>query len=689
MPTKTKKIKTKFKLPKVTKSKTKFDVGSFPLSHYSYSAFVKFSTNPILFKIKYINHDVIDSTHSPAMVLGNAFHKAMEVYYGGTDEAVVVDEAGAIEMALKAGMGFLEAYPDGFITYNTTIPNKQKLFDKLSFAFNSYVKERPWSNGQEIVGVEELIEEKVDIIWRGKKLSLPIPLKCYTDKIIREDGKLKIVDYKTCASFSDPDKIDAKKILQAVQYYFATYAKYGEEPYSMIFEEVKHTKNAKGGKQVQIYEMVFADNEQFFDFYLRFYDDVTRAISGEMVYVPNIDAFFDNEVAIVAYIHRLDVNEERAKQMKADKVENITELLKKKIQNAGNMRRLMKTVEEQFVSGKNLNYAIMNNEDKIKTKLMEFGMMLDFDSKISGSSVDLYRFNPSIGLKMSRIRSFTADVEQVLGVSGIRVLAPIPGTSFIGFEVPREERSFPELPSTGDFNLAIGEDIMGEVYRFDIRTAPHMLVAGATGSGKSVFLSSVIKQLSQIDNCEIHLFDPKQVELAVHASDANVVQHETGVINIYAGLKALVSEMNQRYEKLAQNGVRNIQDYEGEMSYKFVIVDEFGDLTMAKEVINTAEDGEKPVKSRVSKEISDLILILAQKARACGIHIILATQRPSVDIITGTIKANFPTKVAFRMAKAIDSQVLLDTDGAEKLLGKGDLLFSSSEGLQRLQGFNL
>lgn len=695
----------KLDLPKVQSRKPKDDDASFPLKHYSYSTFVKFCTNPILFKINYLNGDRFDTAMNASAILGQAFHKAMEVYYGGTDDVAITNEQEAIEYGMKAGMEFIELYNENYINYQSTIPNKQKIFDKFTFAFNSYVQEMPYGKN-ELISVEELLEEHVDIEWRGKRLALPIKLKGYSDKIIREDGKLKIVDYKTAYAFSNPEKIDGGKILQAVFYYLLVFAKYGEAPYSMIFEEVKHTKNSDGRKQVQQYEVVFEENQQFFDFFFRLYDDVTRAIQGEMVYVPNIQAMFENELAMVSYIHRLDVNEELAEQMKKQKVDNITDLLKAKLQNAANMEKLMKTVEKQFVSAKNLNYSTMKNEEKIKVKMMEYGMMLEFDSKIEGNTVDLYRYTPAIGLKMSRIESFVADVEQVLGVADIRVLAPIPDTTMVGFEVPRANRTFPTLKKipTGT-NVAIGVDVMGKEFHFDMKQAPHVLIAGATGSGKSVCMSSLITQLGKAPkkDVELHLFDPKIVELAPHQDDKNVVEYASDTMDIYHGLKNLVNEMNDRYKTLSKAKVRSIEQYDGNMPYKFVFIDEFGDLILQNHVdvkhIDTGEvylSGPRKGQAKtekdethISKEIEKMILVLAQKSRAAGIHLVIATQRPSVDIVTGSIKANFPTKIAFRTAKATDSKVILDEAGAEKLKGKGDCIFSSQDGDVRLQAFNL
>jgi len=659
-------------MPKVTRSKSKTNLQGFPLTHLSASSMRLAATNAILFKIKYINGDTIDSTSSPVLVLGSAFHCAMETYYGGSDTLVPSNEAEAIEYGLKTGLAYIDNYPDGFIGWNTTYQNKQQIQDKFVFAFNAYVHERPYAPDV-LHSTEEKLEEKIDIEWRGKQLTLPVALKGYTDKIIKEDGKLIIVDYKTCSSFSDPEKIDGAKILQGVIYYFLVYAKYGVEPYAMRYEEIKMSKNRDGSPQVREYEMVYADNELFFDCFLRFYDDVISAINGKMVWLPNIDAMFNSDIALIAYINRLDVEEEKAARMKENNVTNITDLLKKEIANANNMRSFQKTLEKNFISAKSLDYSKMTNAEKIKTKLMEFGMLLDHEDTINGATVDLYRYTPSVGLKMSRVASYAADIQQVLGVDGVRILTPIPGTSFVGFEVPAAERTFPAMPKPlGGFKVAIGATPQGDAYRFDIREAPHMLVAGATGSGKSVWLGNLIRQLDTISNAEIVLCDPKKVELKEFAGMDKVVAHVTDHDAIALVLIELVDEMNKRYNTLAAAGVKNIGSYKGnDMPYKFVFIDEFGDITNGenKKLVNVALRG------------------LAQMARAAGIHLILATQRTSVDVLSGTIRANFPTKVAFRVAKQVDSLVILDEAGAEKLLGKGDMLFSTEAGITRLQGY--
>jgi len=637
------------------------------VNHHSYSSLSLFSTNPFMYKVKHINGDKINSTRNISGVLGQAFHKAMEVYWGGSEDIKPKDGAEAVELGLRAGMDFIEKFPEGWIEWSKTIPTRQKTQELFAFMFSEYVKVKHITSGEKVLLCEQKIEEYVDVEYKGVKKQLPIKLKGYIDKVSMFGDKLKIVDYKTCRSFSNPEKIDGKKILQAITYYLLVYARTGIAPHSMIFEEVKYSKS-RDGKQVQTYEIVYEENNLFFDFFFRFYEDVTRALSGDAVFVPNIDTFFDNEVSIIAYIHRLDMSEEQAALMKEHKVDNLTALLQQKIQSAGNMRSLMQSVEKKFVSAQSLNYENMTKEQQIATKLLEHGLLVKFHSIIEGPTVDLYQYTPSIGLKMSKIESFKKDIEQVLGTTNIRVLAPIPNSTFIGFEVPKKDRYFPALPEpTGTFDLAIGQTIMGETRTFDIREAPHMLVAGATGSGKSVFLNSLIEQIVKIPNAELHLFDPKVVELSFYESVA--VEYQTDAKAINNSLEDLVIEMEERYQAMKVAGVRNISKMTG-FPYKFVFIDEFGDL-----VLNAG--------------VQTNVLLLAQKARAAGIHLIVATQRPSTDVIKGTIKANLPTKAVFRTAKEVDSRVILDESGAESLAGKGDMLFASDLGVERLQGFNV
>lgn len=621
-----------------------------------------------MFKVNYLNGDQIETTSSPSNVLGKAMHKALETYLGGNpDVPVPADDGEAIKLAHAVGLEYLQGYSDGFIGYNTVIASREKLQERFAFAFFGYIKEFDYSKYvKETVLVEKMLKHKVSV--DGKVL--PVPLKGSADFVYRDHkDRLIIRDHKFTSKFSDPEAIDGAKLIQAAFNFLLVAAETGEVPYSMVYAEFKITANQDKSPQMREFEIVFAEHPLLFEFFYRYYFDVTDALLGKQVFVPNVYAMYDKEVSILAYIHRLDEDESRAKAFKEAKVDNITDFLKKRIQRDGAMKKYLETVSAKFVSAETLNYKSMTTEERIKMKLAEHGLGVEFHSKVRGNSVELYRYEPSVGLKMTKIASYVKDIEQVVEKSGIRVLAPIKDSGLVGFEVPLDERTFPTAPTPKGFDLAIGQTVMGEARRLDIREAPHMLVAGSSGSGKSVFLNNIINQLLTIPRVELHLFDPKQVELVQYEGMSKVKEYQSHHAAIAISLEALCEEMEERYKEMKAARVKNISQMPN-MRYKFVIIDEFADLGM-------------------KTHIGGLIQTLAQKGRAAGIHLIIATQRASAHVLSGDIKVNFPTKVVFRMSKSVDSRVMIDEDGAEKLLGKGDMLLSSDAGLERLQGFNL
>lgn len=317
---------------------------------------------------------------------------------------------------------------------------------------------------------------------------------------------------------------------------------------------------------------------------------------------------------------------------------------------------------------------------KLEEKLQRFGIVGSVISIKSGPVVTLFEYQPHIDAKISKIMALEDDLALALEATSIRIIAPIPGTSVVGFEVARKVRQAVPLASIihsqeysnyeGALPLILGVDTVGRAVIADLGAMPHLLVAGATGSGKSVALNVfLISLLLRYSPCKLKLIliDPKRLEFAPYADIAHllfpiITQSKEAVLV----LQWLVSTMEQRYEQMAHCGVRNIADYNSichkynmeQFPYMVLMIDELADLMMI-----------------TGKEIEDYIARLAQMARAAGIHLIIATQRPSVDVITGIIKANFPSRISFRVATKIDARTILDTVGAEKLLGKGDMLY--------------
>jgi len=339
---------------------------------------------------------------------------------------------------------------------------------------------------------------------------------------------------------------------------------------------------------------------------------------------------------------------------------------------------------------------LTRNAELLKEKLLLFDITIEDISVTPGPVVTLYEIVPAPGVKISRIVSLENDIALALAARGIRIIAPIPGKSAIGVEIPNDQPSLVNAymvitkikQSKAELPLALGKTISGDVYIADLATMPHLLIAGSTGSGKSVGINMIITSLlytKQPSDVKFVIVDPKKIELSFYQKlnkhflavspdlDEEIITNPQNALLV---LKAVESEMEKRYDKLAKLGVRNIVDYNAKISdpkrkpkdseemihhklpYIIVIIDELADLMITS-----------------GKEVEEPIARIAQLARAVGIHLIVATQRPSVNVITGTIKANFSARIAYQAATKIDSRTILDMKGAEQLLGRGDMLF--------------
>ncbi|NWF88476.1 MAG: DNA translocase FtsK, partial [Ignavibacteriaceae bacterium] len=351
------------------------------------------------------------------------------------------------------------------------------------------------------------------------------------------------------------------------------------------------------------------------------------------------------------------------------------------------------TVNEDFKVAED---ELKRNAEQLKEKLKLFDISIQDISVTPGPVVTLYEIVPEPGVKISRIVGLENDIALALAAKGIRIIAPIPGKSAIGVEIPNAEASLVNarsvvgkvLDSKYELPMAFGKTISGDVYVTDLSKMPHLLIAGSTGSGKSVGINMIVASLLYAkDPADVKLImiDPKKIELSFYnklrrhyLAVSPDLEEEiiTTPQNAVLLLKSVEYEMERRYDKLAKAGVRNIVDYNIKIAdkdkrpkdtdeikhhhlpYLIVIIDELADLMIT-----------------AGKEVEEPIARLAQLARAVGIHLVLATQRPSVNVITGVIKANFSSRIAYQVATKIDSRTILDMNGAEQLLGKGDMLF--------------
>ena len=356
------------------------------------------------------------------------------------------------------------------------------------------------------------------------------------------------------------------------------------------------------------------------------------------------------------------------------------------------------------------NGAYIDEEEQIANKnriievLGNFGVQIKTIRATVGPTITLYEIQPAEGVRISKIKNLEDDIALSLAALGIRIIAPIPGKGTIGIEVPNAKANIVSMESIlnskkfqetkMELPVALGKTITNEVFMVDLAKIPHLLVAGATGQGKSVGLNAIITSLlykKHPNELKLVLIDPKKVEFSVYSRIANhfmaAVSDEeepiiTDVTKVVRTLNSLCVLMDSRYDLLKKAGARNIKEYNQKyinhklkltdgheyMPYIVVIIDEFGDLIMT-----------------AGKEVELPIARIAQLARAVGIHMIIATQRPTTTIITGNIKANFPGRIAFKVTSAIDSKTILDRTGANQLIGRGDMLYLNGNEPVRVQ----
>jgi len=346
--------------------------------------------------------------------------------------------------------------------------------------------------------------------------------------------------------------------------------------------------------------------------------------------------------------------------------------------------------------GKATSGDIKFNNLVIQKTLHNFGIDVEMGETSIGPTVTQYTFKPAEGVKLSRVTALSNDLSLALAAHPIRIEAPIPGKSLVGVEVPNKTKAIVGLKEILDADsfktrnnnlmIALGKDVSGMPWLYNLNKMPHLLVAGATNSGKSVCLNAIIVSLlyqNNPDDLRFIMVDPKRVELPVYNGIPHLLTPViTDVKKTINALRWCLGEMDRRFEVLAKHNKRNIQAYneyvlsnskveEGKMPYIVFVIDELADLMVA-----------------AARDIEGSVIRLAQMARAVGIHLILATQRPSVDVITGLIKANTPARIAFSVASGTDSKTILDMSGAEKLLGQGDMLLTTAElsKPKRLQG---
>lgn len=708
-----------------------------PISKLSYSSLTQLLRNPIIFKMKYIL-GVYETKVGVSGMIGRAGHEALKTYYGANPEVKVPkdNKPEAIAIAKETGLKYLADQNDNYIDYGKT-GSREQMLKGYAQAMDFYFAEEP--EYHEILMVEEKMTADVRTV-NGDLL--PLPLTGIPDLVHkRKDGAVEIIDTKFVTNFTPYEDEETKqpfedyiKIIQAQFMYHLLLAAKGIKAERILFREIKRTLNSKdqaGKPQVRDYAIPF-DHEPYRIIFYNLFRDVVEFLSQpKPIFLPNLSDNFDGEQAGLIYAQGL-INADMSDVEVMHKVRDVAFTTKK-------------FVTSRLDSEENKDLL---PEEKIKVRLGEFGIPVEPVETKFGASLTQYRFKVSAGVRMSTIKKHKDDIAMALGAKGnVNIVAPIPGTTLVGVEVDNENRTMVALaPSdfqSGTLMLPIGVDVHGNHIRVPLDEMPHLLIAGATGSGKSVLLNCIITALTeqmQPSEMEMVLIDPKRVELSAFADKPHlkekVIYEYEDAVRVLIRLK---DEMERRYAILEKAHKHNISEYNmsrrsnaKQLPYIVVVIDEFADLIIRasieekkrkvpayrqksrawlyKEIIEKRKLGNAQQFQRFNKQelvefleendvanelnrpdanVELLLVRLAQMARAVGIHLIIATQRPSVDVITGLIKANFPTRIALTTASPTDSTIILGVPGAEKLSGKGDMLFSSpsAKGIQRLQGF--
>ena len=591
------------------------------------SAIMCFLNNQIQFKKRYIAK-VYDDPSSPSMVVGSAMHKMIEQRMKGQ----------SFETALEAGLQAIENVADYEIEYGKT-GSREKIIEQYQKLSTTVINELPTYDN--ILAVEDKIECNLSVM--NKK----IPMKGYIDIVLDLEDSLEVIDWKSVTNYSDEETENWSYIIQGWIYSKLAEYKYKKPVSRVVFKEIKKTINRDGQPQIKDY-VLNAENLAEAD------DIMGRVIKSVSDYTDNPDAtYFPNP---------------RDMMNGAQSMHIVAQMEGTTVRTVHTTERREKFAPVNTVVADDIAQEGGSETERIMAKLNEFGVGGRIDETIKSNTVDTYILKPNRGVRMSKLAGLGDDLSLALGSEAVRVIAPIYGTQTVGIEVPHEQ-SFPTFDGKGSSHqIPIGVDTMNNVIYDDIAKMPHMLIGGQTGSGKSVFLRNIIQSLT---NCHIDIIDMKGLDF--EDLSKNIVSEVGRSLELIQCLSEL---MDGRYKDKKTDAKRRV-----------LIIDEYADLVMqtGKEVryrIDGYKKNGEPIMKQYTydtrKELETNLARILQKGRAANINVIIATQRPSADIVAPIIKANCPVKACLRVATAKNSEIILDESGGERLLGKGDMLYLGS-----------
>lgn len=591
------------------------------------SAIMCFLNNQIQFKKRYIAK-VYDDPSSPSMVVGSAMHKMIEQRMKGQ----------SFETALEAGLQAIENVADYEIEYGKT-GSREKIIEQYQKLSTTVINELPTYDN--VLAVEDKIECNLSVM--NKK----IPMKGCIDIVLDLGDSLEVIDWKSVTNYSDEETENWSYIIQGWIYSKLAEYKYKKPVSRVVFKEIKKTINRDGQPQIKDY-VLNAENLAEAD------DIMGRVIKSVSDYTDNPNAtYFPNPRDMMNGAQSMHI---------VAQMEGIT------VRTVHTTERREKFAPVNTVVADDIAQEGGSETERIMAKLNEFGVGGRIDETIKSNTVDTYILKPNRGVRMSKLAGLGDDLSLALGSEAVRVIAPIYGTQTVGIEVPHEQ-SFPTFDGKGSSHqIPIGVDTMNNVIYDDIAKMPHMLIGGQTGSGKSVFLRNIIQSLT---NCHIDIIDMKGLDF--EDLSKNIVSEVGRSLELIQCLSEL---MDGRYKDKKTDAKRRV-----------LIIDEYADLVMqtGKEVryrIDGYKKNGEPIMKQYTydtrKELETNLARILQKGRAANINVIIATQRPSADIVAPIIKANCPVKSCLRVATAKNSEIILDESGGERLLGKGDMLYLGS-----------
>lgn len=673
-------------------------LSSFLVSSWSYSAVSQFASNEKAFERSYIYCE--RSRDSVSAIAGSAYHAALEEYFKGLK--LGLPEMDIISLEQKA-YEYIDSVPANKWKLQKTTPTVEKCIKKatatINFLIESFVKEKDiyTADIDEILVVEEKWEE-----WlRINGVDIPLPCHGKVDMVARlKDGRIVIIDHKSVSKYTDEAAIALTRGKQAIVYYKMLEKHLGLTASEVWFIESKTSKNSDGSPQL-VKKVLTIDDDTLHLYEALLYEPLRRMIQAvndpDYVYTINdrdnladpAEMYDFWTKTMIAEVDDFPYIPEKNKPLVAKRLKKVRD------SSLANINpKIITSFRKKAATFIQFDYSTtdMSNSEKIEHVLRTFGMAVQVYKQIEGFSSDTYLLQVSSGVKVSNIRKYALDIANALDVPSVRISAELEvyeGKSYLAIEVnhPRTRTLDWDAKYLEDHKIPLGIDNYGRVVVWDLmnQATPHLLDCGGTGSGKSVLIKSTIAYAEKL-NIRIIIFDPKY-EFGPFRSSHEVV---SDIESIEARMKKLVDEM----QKL--NG-----QFGG---LTLIIFDEFADAVASarqgheldiREMVQDGfyKDGRPKYREVVTgkeRSLEENLKMILQKGRSLGYRVLAATQRASTKVITGDAKVNFPVQVCFKVPKAIDSKVVLDEEGAETLVGKGDGLIKSPEYLDRLvrfQGF--